>query len=196
MTVSVVWHPACELHEPGPGHPEQSDRIRAVLAALRAPDLVSRVVWSEGQPADRAAIERVHPAPYVAALKQLAARGGGALDPDTYLGSRSFAAALAAVGVAIAAVERALAAGGGGTAFGATRQPGHHALAARAMGFCFLNNVVIAARRAQELGRARVLIVDWDVHHGNGTQALVERDPRSEERRVGKECRSRWSPYH
>src|SRR2546425_3895368 len=97
MTVSVVWHPACELHEPGPGHPEQSDRIRAVLAALRAPDLVSRVVWSEGQPADRAAIERVHPAPYVAALEQLAARGGGALDPDTYLGSRSFAAALAAV---------------------------------------------------------------------------------------------------
>ena len=177
MTVSVVWHPACELHEPGPGHPERPDRIRAVLAALRAPDFASRVVWSEAQPADRAAIERVHTTSYVAALEQLAARGGGALDPDTYLGSRSFAAALAAAGVAIAAVERALAAGRGGTAFGATRPPGHHALAARAMGFCFCNNVVIAARRAQELGRARALIVDWDVHHGNGTQALVERDP-------------------
>src|SRR2546425_2582128 len=177
MPVPVVWPPASELHEPGPGHPEQPDRIRAVLAALRAPDLVSRVVWSEARPAERAAIERVHPAPYVAALEQLAARGGGALDPDTYLGSRSFAAALAAAAVAMGAVERALAAGGGGTAFGATRPPGHHALAARALGFCFFNNVVIAARLAQELGRARVLIVDWDVHHGNGTQALVEPDP-------------------
>ena len=64
-----------------------------------------------------------------------------------------------------------------GTAFGATRPPGHHALAARAMGFCLLNNVVVAARHAQQLGKARVLIVDWDVHHGNGTQALVESDP-------------------
>src|SRR3989442_7076078 len=106
MTVSVVWHPACELHEPGPSHPERPDRIRAVLAALRAPDFESRVVWSEAQPADRAAIERVHTTSYVAALEQLAARGGGALDPDTYLGSRSFAAALAAAGVAITAVER------------------------------------------------------------------------------------------
>src|SRR5947209_9187036 len=177
MTVSVVWHPACELHEPGPGHPERPDRIRAVLAALRAPDFESCVVWSEAQPADRAAIERVHTTSYVAALGQLAARGGGALDPDTYLGSRSFAAALAAAGVAITAVERALVAGRGGTAFGATRPPGHHALAAHAMGFCFFNNVVVAARHAQQLGKARVLIVDWDVHHGNGTQALVERDP-------------------
>src|SRR3989449_51478 len=177
MPVSLVWHPACELHEPGPGHPERSDRIRAVLAALRAPEFESRVVCGEAQPADRAAIERVHTTSYVAALEQLAARGGGALDPDTYLGSRSFAAALAAAGVAITAVERALVAGRGGTAFGATRPPGHHALAAHAMGFCFFNNVVIAARRAQELGRARALIVDWDVHHGNGTQALVEHDP-------------------
>src|SRR2546425_1137975 len=124
MPVPVVWPPASELHEPGPGHPEQPDRIRAVLAALRAPDLVSRVVWSEARPAGRAAIERVHPAPYVAALEQLAARGGGALDPDTYLGSRSFAAALAAAAVAMGAVERALGAGGGGTAFRVPRPPG------------------------------------------------------------------------
>src|SRR2546430_16924340 len=142
MTVSVVWHPACELHEPGPGHPELPDRIRSVLAALRAPDCESCVVWSEAHPADRAAIERVHTTSYVAALEQLAARGGGALDPDTYLGSRSFAAALAAAGVAIAAVERALAAGGGGTAFGATRPHGPHAPAARALGVCFFYNMV------------------------------------------------------
>src|SRR5438552_15605987 len=132
MTVSVVWHPACELHEPGLGHPEQPDRIRAVLAALRAPDLVSRVVWSEARPAERAAIETVHPAPYIAALEQLAARGGAALDPDTSLGSRSSAAALAAAPVATAPAARAPAAGGGATAPGATRPPGPPPLAAAA----------------------------------------------------------------
>jgi len=89
------------------------------------------------------------------------------------MGSRTWEAALASAGVALAAVERGVR---DGTAFGATRPPGHHALAGRAMGFCFLNNIVIAARYGQELGRGRVLIVDWDVHHGNGTQALVEED--------------------
>ena len=96
------------------------------------------------------------------------------LDADTVMGPRSWESALAAAGVARGAVERALETG---SAFGATRPPGHHALAGRAMGFCFLNNVVIAARHAQALGRPRVLIVDWDVHHGNGTQGLVEDDP-------------------
>ncbi|MGH7530675.1 MAG: histone deacetylase family protein, partial [Gemmatimonadales bacterium] len=116
---------------------------------------------------------------YLERLETLAARGGGALDPDTFLGPRSWGSALAAAGIALAAVEQAIAGSGqdGGTAFGATRPPGHHALADRAMGFCFLNNVVLAARHAQHLGLARVLIVDWDVHHGNGTQALVESDP-------------------
>jgi acetoin utilization deacetylase AcuC-like enzyme len=175
VTVAVVWHPACGLHEPGAGHPEQPERIAAVLAALRGPPLDSlHVAWCEATPASRAALERVHPRAYLDRLERLAARGGGALDADTVMGPRSWEAALAAAGVALAAVERGLAEG---TAFAATRPPGHHALAARAMGFCFLNNVVIAARHAQQLGRARVLIVDWDVHHGNGTQALVERDP-------------------
>src|SRR2546422_9081361 len=107
MTVSLVWPPACELHEPGPGHPERSDRIRAVLAALRAPEFESRVVWSEAQPADRAAIERVHTTSYVAALEQLAARGEGAHGPATHLGPPYLAAApdparpaITAVGVA------------------------------------------------------------------------------------------------
>src|SRR5438876_12178563 len=85
----------------------------------------------------------------------------------------SWDAAVAAAGVALGAVERGIATG---TAFAATRPPGHHALAARAMGFCLINNVVVAARHAQQLAKPRVLIVDWDVHHGNGTQALVERD--------------------
>ena len=174
MSVPVVWHPACGLHDPGPDHPESPERIAAVLAALRAPALASQITWAEATPADRSAIAAVHDAAYLDRLERLAAGGGGALDADTVMGLRSWQATLAAAGVALGAVEQGIARG---AAFGATRPPGHHALADRAMGFCFVNNVVVAARHAQRLGRARVLIVDWDVHHGNGTQALVERDP-------------------
>ena len=174
MSIPVVWHPACGLHAPGPGHPERPERIAAVLAALRAPALASQIAWVEATPADRSAIAAVHDAAYLDRLERLAAGGGGALDADTVMGPRSWQATLAAAGVALRAVEQGIARG---AAFGATRPPGHHALADRAMGFCFVNNVVVAARHAQRLGRARVLIVDWDVHHGNGTQALVEHDP-------------------
>src|SRR5947209_10126737 len=171
--VGVVFHAACQRHDPGLGHPERPDRIVALLAALRAPEMASAVEWCEARPATREALERVHSARYLDGLERLARQGGGALDADTVMGADSWDAAVAAAGVAIGAVERGIATG---TAFGATRPPGHHALAARAMGFCFINNVVLAARHAQQLDQPRVLIVDWDVHHGNGTQALVEHD--------------------
>jgi len=174
VSVPVVFHPATRLHDPGPGHPERPERIEAVLAALRAPDLTATVEWTEGRPAARDQLERVHTPAYLDALERLAREGGGVLDADTVMNPHSWDAALAAAGVAIGAVERGI---DRGSAFGATRPPGHHALGARAMGFCLINNVVVAARHAQQLGKARVLIVDWDVHHGNGTQALVERDP-------------------
>ena len=180
MTTNVVWHPACRLHQAGAGNPERPERIATVLEALRAPELTPHLTWTEAVPAARAALERVHPAAYLDALASLADRGGGALDPDTYLGAGSWEAALASSGVAMGAVDAALASQGErgeGTAFGATRPPGHHALPAHAMGFCFLNNVAVAARHAQHRGCAHVLIVDWDVHHGNGTQAIVEADP-------------------
>ncbi|HMJ58362.1 MAG TPA: histone deacetylase [Gemmatimonadales bacterium] len=171
---AVVWHPACRKHYGGAGHPERPQRIEAVLDALRAPDMESFVTLREGVPASRAALERVHSAAHIDRLETMAAAGGGALDADTFLGPSSWESVLASAGVALTAVEQGIASG---TAFGATRPPGHHALAAQSMGFCFVNNVVIAARHAQTLGCARVLIVDWDVHHGNGTQALVEADP-------------------
>jgi acetoin utilization deacetylase AcuC-like enzyme len=174
VSTAVVWNPACRHHYGGAGHPERPQRLEAVLEGLRRPELAPLMRWVEARPAARAAIERVHPPEYLDMLDAMAERGGGALDGDTFLGPRSWESVLASAGVALGAVEQGIRSG---RAFGVTRPPGHHALAARAMGFCFLNNVVLAARHAQQLGCARVLIVDWDVHHGNGTQALVERDP-------------------
>jgi len=173
VSTVVAWNPTSRLHQAGAGHPERPQRIEAVLEALRAPAFAGAIDWVEAAPAGREALERVHAPAYLDALEAIAEAGGAALDADTVLGPRSWEAALASAGVALAAVDRGIHAG---TAFGATRPPGHHALAGRAMGFCFLNNVVIAARYGQELGRGRVLIVDWDVHHGNGTQSLVEDD--------------------
>ena len=174
MSTPIAWNPACRHHYAGAGHPERPQRFEAILEALRHPALKEHIVWIEAKPADRTSIERVHPPEYVDMLEALDARGGGALDGDTFLGPRSLESVLASAGVAIGAVEQGIREG---RALGVTRPPGHHALAARAMGFCFLNNVVLAARHAQALGLGRVLIVDWDVHHGNGTQALVEQDP-------------------
>ena len=176
MSTAVVWNPACRHHYAGAGHPERPQRFETVLEALRRPELAPCISWIEAAAAERDVLERVHPASYLDLLAALDGRGGGALDADTFLGPRSWESVLASAGVAVAAVAQAVASGRE-RAFAVTRPPGHHALATRAMGFCFLNNVVIAARHAQALGCARVLIVDWDVHHGNGTQALVERDP-------------------
>jgi acetoin utilization deacetylase AcuC-like enzyme len=172
MPVSVFTHPNCLKHDPGAGHPETPGRLRAVLDRLRAePDMKVR----EAQPASREPLLAVHPNQYLAGLESMSARGGGALFLDTILSRDSWSAVLGGTGAVLAAVDHAI--DGRGHAFGAIRPPGHHALAAKGMGFCLVNNVVVAARYAQAAGRRRVLIIDWDVHHGNGTQALVETDP-------------------
>jgi acetoin utilization deacetylase AcuC-like enzyme len=171
MPIPVYTHPSCLQHDPGPDHPETPDRLQAVLHRLRSePGVVVR----EAQPAARSALLAVHPEPYLSSLEAMSARGGGVLFLDTILNRHSWSAVLGAGGAVLAAVDHALA--DESCAFAAIRPPGHHALAARGMGFCLVNHVVVAARHAQAGGREQVLIIDWDVHHGNGTQALVETD--------------------
>lgn len=172
MPVPVFTHPSCLKHDPGSAHPETPARLRAVLDRLQGEP---RVEVRTAQPATREPLLAVHPEPYLAGLESMSARGGGALFLDTILSRDSWSAVLGGTGAVLAALDHAI--GGDGHAFAAIRPPGHHALAAKGMGFCLVNNVVVAARHAQSAGRQRVLIIDWDVHHGNGTQALVETDP-------------------
>jgi acetoin utilization deacetylase AcuC-like enzyme len=172
MSLLVFTHPDCLKHDPGPNHPEMPARLRAILDRLRREPGVDVV---EPVAAERNPLLAVHPARHLDTLEAMSARGGGVLFLDTILNRHSWSAVLGATGAVIAAVDHALS--GRGHAFAAIRPPGHHALASRGMGFCLVNNVVVAARHAQRAGRERVLIIDWDVHHGNGTQALVETDP-------------------
>jgi acetoin utilization deacetylase AcuC-like enzyme len=167
---------AVDRHDTGPGHPERPARLEAVQRGIDAAGLGEAVLPIEGRPARRDELERVHDARYLDSLEQLAAAGGGALDPDTPTSSGSWATAVRSAGLGLAAVE-VLTAGDATAAFVATRPPGHHAEAARAMGFCLLNNVAVTAAALAEAG-SRVVIVDWDVHHGNGTQELFWDDPR------------------
>lgn len=172
MPVAAYTHPSCLQHDPGPGHPETPARLGAILDRLRKDPVIE---VREAGPAGRDPLLAVHPEHYLAGLEALSARGGGALSLDTTLNRASWPAVLGATGAVLGALEHALS--GRGHAFAAVRPPGHHALASSGMGFCLVNNVVVAARWAQGRGRDRVLIIDWDVHHGNGTQALVETDP-------------------
>jgi len=176
MPIHITWHSSSLEHDPGPDHPESRYRIEAVLEALRAWSPPDQLIWHEAEPATDEAVRRVHTPAYLDMLAAVDERGGGRLDEDTVMSARSLDAAKHTAGAAMLATQLAMT---DGAALAATRPPGHHALADRAMGFCLLNNAVVAAHAALEaMGAERVLIVDWDVHHGNGTQALVEDDAR------------------
>lgn len=173
MATLLLTHPDCLRHRTPPGHPERVERLQAVLRALAAPRFAA-LLREEAPQAEEADLLRCHPADYLAAVRAAEpAEGWNALDPDTHLAPGSVAAALRAAGAVCRGVDAVLA-GEARNAFCAVRPPGHHAEKARAMGFCLFGSVAIAAKRALDLhGLARVAIVDFDVHHGNGTQDLL-----------------------
>jgi acetoin utilization deacetylase AcuC-like enzyme len=155
-----------------PGHVECPQRLEVILAHFEKCGLMKKLTPLAARDAAPAELALMHHPAYVEVVRETSARGGGWFDADTYLNKHSYAAAVRAAGGVLAACE-ALSDGKDRTAFCAVRPPGHHALAERGMGFCLFNSVAIAARFLKR----RVLIVDWDVHHGNGTQDLVEDDP-------------------
>ncbi|TKB93636.1 MAG: histone deacetylase [Nitrospira sp.] len=174
----LVYHPAYLEHDMGAGHPESPNRLRAILQRLEESGTTARLVRIEPRKAEDEWITQVHTPNYLTALSlQAPASGRVSLDPDTSMSPGTLHAAYLAAGGALAAVD-AIMAQEVDHVFCAVRPPGHHAEAERAMGFCFFNNVAIAARYLQKkYGLTRVLIVDWDVHHGNGTQHSFENDP-------------------
>jgi acetoin utilization deacetylase AcuC-like enzyme len=176
MTTLLYTHPACLEHDPGRHHPESPARLQAVLEALDTPEF-ARLERREAPPAGLDDIARVHPRRFVERmLAAVPASGHVGIDADTILSPQSGRAALHAAGAVVAAVD-AVVAGEADNAFCAVRPPGHHAEPGRAMGFCLFNNIAIGALRAREAHRlARIAVIDFDVHHGNGTQARFAED--------------------
>ncbi len=176
MTTGYVYDPIYLEHDLR-GHPENQQRLKAILRVLEEYGMLERLTAIPAVPITPERLERVHAPHYIQQVQRLARGGGGNLDMDTYVRPASYDAALMAAGGLVEAT-RAVLDGEVDNAFGLVRPPGHHALRGRGMGFCLFNNVAIAARYAlAERGLERVLIVDFDVHHGNGTQDEFEADP-------------------
>ncbi len=171
MPVCITTAEACLSHDPGAGMPERPIRLQTVVQRLAG----SGFAAMESTPATAEWLAMLHAPGYLRELEAMSRRGQGDYGPDCPVGPATWAATRAAAGASRAALEHALR--GNGHAFAAVRPPGHHALHAGAMGFCYANQVALLAAEARQQGRDRLLILDWDVHHGNGTQALVEHDP-------------------
>ncbi|NQU07395.1 MAG: histone deacetylase [Candidatus Abyssubacteria bacterium] len=172
-----VYHPIYMEHFAGPGHPERPERLTAILRALEASGLKDALVELTPSPCPREYVEDVHSKRLIDSIESLCRRAPQYIDADTVVSEKSFEAALFAAGAGIAAAD-AVMDNEIDNAFCAVRPPGHHAETDRAMGFCLFNNVAIAARylqRAREI--EKVLVIDWDVHHGNGTQEIFYEDP-------------------
>ncbi len=173
----LIFHPDHALHETGPDHPERPWRVDGTLEHLRSTPFWNRLEVIRPDPADRTRIERVHSSEHVSRIAAACRERVPYLDPDTPITQDSYRAALLASGGGLAAAD-AVISGGAANALVLARPPGHHAEATRAMGFCLFNHVAVTARYLQEehhLGK--IFIVDWDVHHGNGTQQIFEEDP-------------------
>lgn len=179
MRTAVIHHPVYEQHDTGEGHPETSERYAVVMRALREDEaLWSRLVELEAPASARGDVQACHTPQHFKQVERAVSEGRGYLDADTIVSLRSLDAALRATGGACRAVD-AVMSGEVDNAFLPARPPGHHATSERAMGFCLFNNVAVAARYAQNRYREveRVAIIDWDVHHGNGTQGIFYDDP-------------------
>ncbi|HTQ76518.1 MAG TPA: histone deacetylase family protein [Burkholderiales bacterium] len=179
MPTAFITHPDCLKHEMGRGHPECPERLAAIEDQLIASGIDGFLQRYEAPLASDEQLARVHPPEYVRAIREAAPSTGMVhLDPDTAMNPHSLEAALRAAGAAVLAVDLVLA-GKAETAFCSVRPPGHHACRVRPMGFCIFNNVAVAARHALGAhGLARVAIVDFDVHHGNGTEDVFSGDAR------------------
>jgi acetoin utilization deacetylase AcuC-like enzyme len=174
--VLLLTSPRFLEHETG-AHPEQPNRLRSILARLERAALVQTCRTVPFAPLTVEVVNRLHDPEVADRAQRLAAAGGGYLDADTVVSPKSFEVALLAAGAAVAAVDEVMR-GQVARALCLVRPPGHHATAERSMGFCIFNNVALAARHAKEAhGLGRILIVDWDVHHGNGTQDIYYGDP-------------------
>ena len=179
MAIAFISHPDCLLHEMGPGHPECPQRLHAIQDQLLASRMELALRHHEAPAASRDQLCRVHDPAYVDRIFQCAPRQGYVrLDPDTLMNPHSLAAALRAAGAVILGVDLVMA-GNTRQAFCCVRPPGHHAERDRAMGFCIFNNVAVGAAHAlHQYGLQRVAIVDFDVHHGNGTENVFAAEPR------------------
>ena len=164
-----------DAHDSGHNHPERPERLRAAMSGIADAEVAEAIIAIEPRPAERHELERVHAGGYLDGLERICSNGGGRLDPDTRVGAGSWDTARRAAGAGLSVIE-AIDDGRADGGLVIVRPPGHHALADRAMGFCVFNNVAVAAASLTARGE-RVLIVDWDVHHGNGTQAIFWDDP-------------------
>jgi acetoin utilization deacetylase AcuC-like enzyme len=177
VTIAFISSSDCGRHDTGWGHPEHVGRLRAIPSALRQdPELLTRLTHVEARHASEDELALAHDAAYVRSVQAIVEQGGGRLDADTVASEGSWDAARAAAGAVLDGIDFAFG-DGPRRSFCGVRPPGHHALRNAAMGFCLFGNVAVGAHYARRKhGAERVLIVDWDVHHGNGTQALVEHE--------------------